>query len=145
MPLITCPDCSAQVSDQAPACIQCGRPMGAASSPPAESKSSSGQSTAPAPVVVHQAQTAVFCHRCGGGMSVVGTRQTENPLYSLFRIGGCLVTLVGLLLTLGLAIIPGGAVLGILVLIVGIIFAFAGNKKSKLLFACTACGAQREI
>ena len=63
----------------------------------------------------------------------------------MFRIGGCLVTLVGLLLTLGLAIIPGGAVLGILVLIVGIIFAFAGNKKSKLLFACTACGAQREI
>lgn len=27
MPLITCPDCSNQVSDSAPTCPQCGRPM----------------------------------------------------------------------------------------------------------------------
>ena len=26
MPLITCPDCSHQISDQAPACPSCGRP-----------------------------------------------------------------------------------------------------------------------
>jgi hypothetical protein len=30
MPLITCPDCSAEVSDAAPACPKCGRPMVAA-------------------------------------------------------------------------------------------------------------------
>jgi TM2 domain-containing membrane protein YozV len=27
MPLIACPDCSTQVSDAAPACPKCGRPM----------------------------------------------------------------------------------------------------------------------
>ncbi len=27
MPLIQCPDCSQQVSDQAPACLRCGRPL----------------------------------------------------------------------------------------------------------------------
>ena len=29
MPLITCPDCGTEVSDQAPACVKCGRPLGA--------------------------------------------------------------------------------------------------------------------
>ena len=27
MALVVCPDCQTQVSDQAPACIKCGRPM----------------------------------------------------------------------------------------------------------------------
>ncbi len=27
MPLITCPDCEKQISDIAPSCIHCGRPM----------------------------------------------------------------------------------------------------------------------
>ena len=27
MPLVTCSDCSKQVSDSAPACIHCGRPL----------------------------------------------------------------------------------------------------------------------
>ena len=29
MALVTCPDCQAQISDAAPACPKCGRPMGA--------------------------------------------------------------------------------------------------------------------
>ena len=28
MPLINCPDCQAEISDAAPSCIKCGRPMG---------------------------------------------------------------------------------------------------------------------
>ena len=28
MALVSCPECAAQVSDQAPACPQCGRPLG---------------------------------------------------------------------------------------------------------------------
>lgn len=27
MPLITCPDCQKQISDAAPACVNCGRPL----------------------------------------------------------------------------------------------------------------------
>ncbi len=34
MPLIACPDCGSQVSDLAPACIQCGRPIAAAAPVP---------------------------------------------------------------------------------------------------------------
>lgn len=30
MPLIKCPDCSREISDQAPSCIGCGRPMAVA-------------------------------------------------------------------------------------------------------------------
>ena len=33
MPLITCPDCGTEVSDQAPACVKCGRPMGESQRP----------------------------------------------------------------------------------------------------------------
>jgi uncharacterized membrane protein YdbT with pleckstrin-like domain len=33
MPLITCPDCATQVSDAAPACPKCGRPMAKADQP----------------------------------------------------------------------------------------------------------------
>ena len=36
MPLVTCPDCSRQVSDAAPACPNCGRPAAAGFAPPQE-------------------------------------------------------------------------------------------------------------
>ena len=45
MPLINCPDCGHQVSDQAPACPQCGRPINTAIVQ---------QAPAPAPVVTPQ-------------------------------------------------------------------------------------------
>lgn len=39
MALVSCPDCTAEISDQAPACVRCGRPMAVAAtdveSPPA--------------------------------------------------------------------------------------------------------------
>lgn len=34
MPLIQCPDCGHKISDQAPACVQCGRPSAASSGQP---------------------------------------------------------------------------------------------------------------
>jgi hypothetical protein len=36
MPLITCPDCQTQVSDAAPACPKCGRPMADADAAPSK-------------------------------------------------------------------------------------------------------------
>ena len=33
MPLVTCPDCGKEVSDSAPACVGCGRPMESAPAP----------------------------------------------------------------------------------------------------------------
>ena len=36
MPLLTCPDCNNLVSDLAPACPKCGRPMKAATPPAAQ-------------------------------------------------------------------------------------------------------------
>lgn len=38
MPLITCPDCGTQISDAAPACVKCGRPMAAPVVSPTESQ-----------------------------------------------------------------------------------------------------------
>lgn len=35
MPLVTCPDCAREISDQAPACVHCGRPMQRPSALPA--------------------------------------------------------------------------------------------------------------
>lgn len=37
MALITCPDCEKQISDAAATCIHCGRPVTAATPPPAAS------------------------------------------------------------------------------------------------------------
>lgn len=34
MPLVTCPDCAREISNQAPACVHCGRPMQRASAAP---------------------------------------------------------------------------------------------------------------
>jgi hypothetical protein len=34
MPVLACPDCNGKVSDSAPSCPHCGRPMHAASAPP---------------------------------------------------------------------------------------------------------------
>jgi hypothetical protein len=34
MPLVTCPDCGKEVSDQAPSCPSCGRPLAAPRQPP---------------------------------------------------------------------------------------------------------------
>ncbi|QDZ29058.1 zinc-ribbon domain-containing protein [Noviherbaspirillum sp. UKPF54] len=34
MPLIKCPDCGNSISDAAPACIHCGRPMKETAAPP---------------------------------------------------------------------------------------------------------------
>ena len=49
MALVTCPDCQAQISDAAPACPKCGRPMRMAPTP--------AQAPGPAPVAVHNVVT----------------------------------------------------------------------------------------
>jgi hypothetical protein len=42
MPLIRCPDCGTEVSDQAAACIKCGRPIGAAKQPDPTARNPAG-------------------------------------------------------------------------------------------------------
>ena len=41
MPLISCPDCGTEVSDQAPACVKCGRPIGRSQQPQQKSAATS--------------------------------------------------------------------------------------------------------
>jgi len=55
MPLVTCPDCGREVSDAAPACIGCGRPMESVSAP-AEPSAQQDPSSPP----------AWECPKCGG-------------------------------------------------------------------------------
>ncbi len=60
MPLITCPDCSSQVSDAAPSCPKCGHPF------------ASVQYNAPQPVVVVQPpkKTSMFTWIVGGSFAL---------------------------------------------------------------------------
>ena len=44
MPLVTCPDCQKDVSDRAPACIHCGRPLRAAAAEPQAVRAATGAS-----------------------------------------------------------------------------------------------------
>lgn len=50
MPLITCPDCGHSVSDAAPACIHCGRPLRAQSQPQPQAQVPPQPSPYPRPV-----------------------------------------------------------------------------------------------
>lgn len=50
MPLITCPECGANVSDKASACPKCGAPIYTASQKPAEEPAPAQTVTPPAPV-----------------------------------------------------------------------------------------------
>lgn len=56
MALVSCPDCSRQVSDVAPACPGCGRPMISAPTP---------RAAAPPPQVVAPIPDGVGCRKCG--------------------------------------------------------------------------------
>ena len=57
MPLIACPDCGRQISDAAPFCIGCGRPMSPTTATPAAPFT--GASSGPGP----------DCPRCGGELT----------------------------------------------------------------------------
>lgn len=67
MALVTCPDCEAQISDAAPACINCGKPM-----------SVSGPPTATAATLATSPQEKIFFDRNGVKVTsarfIVGTR-----------------------------------------------------------------------
>lgn len=55
MPLVTCPDCGKQVSDAAPACVGCGRPMDGISA-----------STTRSALVAAGQEDSWRCPQCGG-------------------------------------------------------------------------------
>src|SRR5262245_36406380 len=47
MPLVECPDCGHKISDQAPACVQCGRPNGVVSPDPQPKREASSEHRTP--------------------------------------------------------------------------------------------------
>jgi DNA-directed RNA polymerase subunit RPC12/RpoP len=88
MALVSCPDCGNKLSDLAPACLTCGRPM--AVSPP--------------PLAVAVPSAAVYqgpphnCRHCGGALKKGADAKSEGS--------GCLLLVVGLFLTPFLIGIP---------------------------------------
>jgi hypothetical protein len=80
MALIQCPDCQAQVSDQAPACPKCGRPI------------------AKIPATPSFKGPPHECSHCGGPLKEGKEAKSEGT--------GCIVVILGLVLTPVLIGIP---------------------------------------
>jgi hypothetical protein len=88
MALLECPDCREKVSDQAPACPHCGRPMRAATSRP-ETRSKDGDAECPR---CHKLVTPVVTS-VGGGSCSVGRREkwTCPSCKATMHRSGCFV------------------------------------------------------
>jgi hypothetical protein len=77
MPLIECPDCGHRLSDLAPACVQCGRPMTPMSPPSApqidRATSGAGQvARAPEDMLLDRIEAAFADERWGFAVSLLG-------------------------------------------------------------------------
>jgi hypothetical protein len=95
MPLVTCPDCTRDVSLEAPACIHCGRPMGTSSSPAnLEERPTTGIATA----LVLGVLSIVWVAQRGPSHS----REMEdaNALFNVLIVSGNAVLLILALLSL---------------------------------------------
>ena len=79
MPLINCPDCSQQVSDQASTCLHCGRPISVTQKPTFQGP-------------------PVDCLHCGGAL--------RNGAEGKAQGSGCIIIILGLLLAPFLIGIP---------------------------------------
>lgn len=122
MPLIECPDCHRQISDAAPACPACGRPMKVAPAPLAFGAPGTGvlPTTGPMPVqtveltskkwkVQQLASGALFIIGCV--VSVVGFRIYNTPQEGGYGPSGVILksdTSSPALLYVGLAIAGAG-------------------------------------
>jgi hypothetical protein len=70
MPLITCPDCGKQISDAAPACIQCGRPRATDQPVAAISATEPSHSAASAPAT--RSETGHVAREQSGSLGPLG-------------------------------------------------------------------------
>jgi TM2 domain-containing membrane protein YozV len=128
MPVIQCPDCGNQVSDAAPACIHCGRPMGA-SRAPQDSRSTRVRRQASTAV-----ETRVASERKSTGLAYVlwfflGTLGIHN-----FYLGR---TVLGLVQVACFVLGPLSMILGLL----GIVFSTAGDPGQEPSTAGLAIGS----
>lgn len=114
MPLITCPDCTKQISDAAPACIHCGRPVSALTvspppAPPAQAAPVRRAAASPAPddyscpacgsdnvrrlsLVWREGETAISASTIGAGAGFgggvgLGAARTAGTARTLASIG----------------------------------------------------------
>ena len=70
MALIACPDCGKQISDAAPLCIGCGRPMAGATAP----------ATGPLPAVARAlVPSGLSCPKCGGDLVTYRALHEATP------------------------------------------------------------------
>lgn len=85
MPLVTCPDCERRVSDAAPMCVHCGRPM-------ANRPLVATQGRPPALSSDRRVDTALNCPRCGSDetrqVSLVYAEGTSTTSGSVHTYGG---------------------------------------------------------
>jgi len=82
MALITCPDCTSEVSEAAPACLKCGRPVG--------KSSQQGSNTF---LFAAIGFVLGFCMLWGGCGNFRGSLGSDSIL--VYSIGGGIVALLG--------------------------------------------------
>lgn len=93
MPLIPCPDCGTEVSDRAPVCPKCGRPIAPPVMPPSPTPFASAATVAQVASTPTVNKSGAFCPNCKGRDSYKTTGGT-----------GC-VFWVFVIISMGLALI----------------------------------------
>lgn len=143
MALIQCPDCGKSISDSAPACIGCGRPMTSNVYRPEE--------ILPAEMLSKKADQSLL-----PGSDAFNEQALEQAAYKKAklkdRLGvGCIIQAIGLLLGLVTFFTIIGPVIGLLLFIVGTKYAgekiyFCNNCNNEVLEASTLCpGCRRRL
>lgn len=117
--LISCPDCSKEISPRATSCPHCGAPNDSA------------------PLTGNQqpaANTAMQCHNC----KIALVRNTEKSSVSAAGLLGALLFIAGIPC---LFLLP---LLGIILMIIGILAGIM-SKREHAYMVCPQCGYRREI
>ena len=131
---LPCKYCGEAILATAQKCRFCGEFL-------SEAAASASLAAAARPGKQPTVHSSLKCESCGGNLVFVGVSNetSENPIYSIFRITGCLTLLVGLLVMIGLAWLPGGFVPGLIVCVLGAFLMLAKNQRHLSRFVCDKC------
>jgi hypothetical protein len=151
MPLVKCPECSADVSDKAAACAKCGYPMAAH---PAADTTPVGSREQPAQTGVRRALRASdeplknwpcdFCHEPAATVLPKGGRDVRNLLWAALGVVAFFV--IGIYINA--VEVAGGEASDLLgmavwfVILWTLVTAYMGLRKQHLA-VCTSCGRRK--
>lgn len=131
MALVQCPDCGRSVSDMAPSCLTCGRPMAQATAQPTM------QPAGPVDFAALR-RANIACPRCKVPVVRTSARKRTSPLA---------VTLLVLAVLAGIPLIAFFEIPGLLLtVLVGTCSAVVAHVQPRLgVYNCPACGGEQTL